>query len=60
MIKKLESLIKLLEQGDLPIEQSMKLYEEGMNIIKNAEDKILNIQGRVDKISEDGKLDSLK
>ena len=32
MIKRLEEIATLLEKGDCPIEQAIKLYDEGKNL----------------------------
>ncbi|QQG34929.1 MAG: exodeoxyribonuclease VII small subunit [Deltaproteobacteria bacterium] len=56
ILKKLEILIKDLEQGDLPIEKSLQIYEEGIVLAKKAEEKINNIQGKIEKISSDGEI----
>lgn len=44
---RLEEIVNLLEQGDLPLEESLKLFEEGTKlsahcykILKNAQQKI--------------------
>ncbi len=47
---RLEEIVSLLESGELTLEESLKLYEEGTlltkscsDILKNAEQKIINI-----------------
>ena len=49
-IKRLEEITELLESGDLPLEESMKLFEEGTKLsaacyalLKNAEQKMISI-----------------
>jgi exodeoxyribonuclease VII small subunit len=44
---RLNEIVKRLEEGDVPLEESMKLYEEGMRlgtvckgILKEAEDRM--------------------
>jgi exodeoxyribonuclease VII small subunit len=31
-LKKLETIVEKLEQGDLPLEESLKLFEEGVGL----------------------------
>lgn len=49
-IKRLEEIVSLLEGGQLPLEESIRLFEEGTALsgrcyalLKNAEQKITNI-----------------
>ncbi len=46
-MERLEQIVKQLEQGDLPLERSLELFEEGMNIsgicrrqLEEAENKV--------------------
>ena len=36
-LKTLERLITQLEKGDLPLEKSLELYEQGVKMVKDAE-----------------------
>lgn len=40
-IKRLDEIVKLLEKGDAPLTESLKLFEEGTELIGNC-DKLLN------------------
>lgn len=40
-IKRLDEIVKLLEKGDAPLSESLKLFEEGTELICNC-DKLLN------------------
>ena len=49
-VSRLEEIVKLLENGELPLEESMKLFEEGTKlsaggyeILKKAEQKITEL-----------------
>ena len=65
-LKKLENYAEKLESNDIPLEESLKLFEESMKIVmhcetqlKDAELKIKqvieNAQGEVSEIPFDGK-----
>lgn len=54
---KLEETIGKLEQEDIPLEESFKLYKEGMKLIKSCNDKIDKVEKEVLKLNENGELD---
>jgi exodeoxyribonuclease VII small subunit len=56
--KKLETLVNKLENGDLPLEESMKLFEEGMRLSKICSQRLTEVQKRVDLLlkGDDGSL----
>ena len=39
-LKKLEIIVDKLESGDVDLENSVKLYEEGMQLKQNCEEKL--------------------
>ena len=54
-VKRLEEIVNLLENGELSLDESMKLYEEGIiltkscyYILKNAEQRITKIKTESD------------
>ena len=49
-LKKLESIVEKLESGDSGLEESVKLYEEGMNIKKLCYKKLQDIEIQIKKI----------
>jgi len=58
--KKLETIVNKLENGDLPLEDSMKLFEEGMRLSKICSQRLTEVQKRVDLLlkGEDGLMKS--
>lgn len=46
-LKKLESIVDQLEKGDLPLEESMKLFEEGVNLSAVCKQEIDAAEGKV-------------
>jgi exodeoxyribonuclease VII small subunit len=54
---KLEDTIAKLQQEDVSLEDSFKLYKEGMKLIKSCNDKIDRVEKQVLKLNEDGELD---
>lgn len=55
--ERLEDMIAELEQEDVSLEESFKLYREGMKLIKSCNDKIDNVEKEVLKLNENGELD---
>lgn len=57
MFEKLEESIQKLEQEDISLEDSFKIYREGMKLIQTCNDKIDKVEKEVLKLSENGELD---
>ena len=56
-LEKLERIVKELEQGDLPLERALELFEEGMKIsgncrrqLEEAENKVEILLKKADKV----------
>ena len=56
-LKKLEVIVDKLESGDIALEESVKLFEEGMRIKKICDKKLKDIEMQIKKIKiEDNKV----
>ena len=56
-LKKLELIVDKLESGNIGLEESVKLYEEGMKIKKICDKKLKDIEMQIKKIKiEDNKV----
>jgi exodeoxyribonuclease VII small subunit len=52
----LEEIVEKLEQGDVPLEESIDLYQQGMKLSKLCHTKLKNVEKKMDTIMhEDGK-----
>tara|TARA_Y100001970_G_scaffold164799_1_gene201352 strand:- start:348 stop:569 length:222 start_codon:yes stop_codon:yes gene_type:complete len=49
-LKKLELIVDKLESGEIGLEESVKLYEEGMKIKKICDVKLQDIEMQIKKI----------
>ena len=49
-LKKLEKIVKRLESGEESLEDSIALYEEGVNIGNSCKDMLENTKQRMEKI----------
>ena len=60
-IKKLESLVKELESGEVNLDDAIYKYTEAMKLAKECNDTLNNISDKVNKILlENGKLEEFK
>jgi exodeoxyribonuclease VII small subunit len=46
-LKRLEEIVTNLEDGELQLEQSLKLFEEGINISRLCNQKLVEAENRV-------------
>ena len=51
-MERLEEITQLLEGGDLPLEKSIELYTEGLEISKFCDDQLGTAEKRVKVITE--------
>lgn len=52
LYKKLEETVEKLEKGGLPLEQSIALYEEGMELAKSCQSILDGAEQRITKLRE--------
>lgn len=56
MMKKLEEIVRDLESGDMPLDESLKKYEEGMGLIKICRKRLEETKRKVELlVKKDGK-----
>ena len=55
-IAELETIVKKLEQGDLPLEQSLELYERGVQLSRFCHAKLEEAERRIEVLDERGEL----
>jgi exodeoxyribonuclease VII small subunit len=57
-LKKLESIVDQLEKGDLPLEQSLQLFEEGVGLSAVCKQELDAAEGKVQMLikQRDGSL----
>lgn len=46
-MKRLEEIVQMLENGNLPLEESLKIFEEGMKLIKFCSNKLEEAEKKV-------------
>ncbi len=55
--ERFEDTIGKLQQEDISLEESFRLYKEGMRLIQSCNDKIDSVEKEVLKLNENGELD---
>jgi len=51
-IKELTNIVSKIEQGDIPLQDSLEQYEKGMALIKHCRDILQKAEKRIEKITE--------
>jgi exodeoxyribonuclease VII small subunit len=52
-LQRLEGIVKEMEKGDLPLEQSLKLFEEGVSLSALCRKELEAAEGRVEILLKD-------
>ncbi len=55
-IAELESIVRKLEEGDLPLEQSLALYERGVTLSRFCHARLEEAERRIEILSDRGEL----
>jgi exodeoxyribonuclease VII small subunit len=51
-LQQLEEIVSQLEQGDLPLDEALELYEKGVNAYRNCHEKLKSAETKVTKLVE--------
>ena len=54
-LEKLEKIVDQLEGGDLPLEDSLKRYEEGIKLARTCQQKLEKAKARIEVLMKDSK-----
>lgn len=49
-IGRLEEIVRTLDEGDLPLEQSLKLFEEGVVLARRCSARLTEAQGKLESL----------
>jgi exodeoxyribonuclease VII small subunit len=56
-LQRLEVIVKEMEKGDLPLEQSLKLFEEGVALSGSCRKELEEAEGKIELLlKQDGKM----
>ncbi len=53
-LNELERIVKQLENGDLPLEESLKLFEEGVMLSRSCRERLTVAERRIEVLMKDG------
>jgi exodeoxyribonuclease VII small subunit len=54
-IKKLEKIVEDLEQGDLSLDEALKIYQEGIELSRVCSTKLESVKKKIDVLSKNKK-----
>lgn len=54
MMSRLEKVVELLEAGNLPLEKSMTLFEEGVRLSRQASGRLESAERKIEELLSDG------
>ncbi len=57
-IKELTAIVARIEQGEIPLQDSLEQYEKGMALIKHCRGILQKAEKRIEKISEEEEPDN--
>ena len=49
-MERLEEIVDSLESGECPLEESLKLFEEGVKLVKLCNSKLESVEGAIKKL----------
>ncbi|HXB54546.1 MAG TPA: exodeoxyribonuclease VII small subunit [Vicinamibacteria bacterium] len=58
-LKQLEEIVQKLEKGELALEESLRLYEEGIHLSRLCHAKLEEAEGKIEILMKDAKGDLL-
>ena len=55
-LERLKELVRKLQSGELTLDESLKVFEEGIKLSKELEEKLKNIEDQAVKMFDNGEL----
>ena len=52
-LDELEKIVRQLEDGDLPLEESLKLFENGVKLSRECRERLTNAERRIEVLMKD-------
>ena len=53
-LKKLEKIVAKLEEGNIDLDDSIKSFEEGVNLVKQGQKQLQDAELKIKKLLDDG------
>jgi exodeoxyribonuclease VII small subunit len=54
VLQRLEGIVSQLEKGDVSLEDSLKAYEKGVQLVREAEKRLEGMELRIEELLSDG------
>lgn len=54
LLERIEILVKKLEAGELSLENSLKAYEEGVGLVRTAQERLDGMEGKIQQLMANG------
>lgn len=54
VLQRLEGIVSQLEKGDVSLEDSLKSYEKGVQLVREAEKRLEGMEMRIEELLSDG------
>ena len=54
-LTELEQIVQKLEKGELPLEESLKLYEDGIHLSRLCHGKLEEAEGKIETLMKDAR-----
>ncbi|MDY2780087.1 MAG: exodeoxyribonuclease VII small subunit [Bulleidia sp.] len=51
-MNRLSTVVSTLEQNDQPLDTTIDLFEEGLNLVKSCESKLKNFESKIEEIQK--------
>ena len=55
VMTRLEAIVGQLERGELPLEDALKVFEEGVGLVKRGQTRLEDMERRVEQLMVDGR-----
>ncbi|NOT47545.1 MAG: exodeoxyribonuclease VII small subunit [Acidobacteria bacterium] len=52
-LNELEQIVKQLEDGDLPLDESLKLFENGVRLSRDCRERLTNAERRIEVLMKE-------
>lgn len=52
-LAELERIVKQLEDGDMPLEESLKLFEDGVRLSRECRERLTNAERRIEVLMKE-------
>jgi exodeoxyribonuclease VII small subunit len=59
-LQRLEQITRSLEAGEIELDESLSLYEEGIRLVRLAEEAVRSAEMRIERLNSDGSVSRME